>query len=247
MMAQSCVKQKLLLVALLVALSIGGAGAQSRPHPLTNIPRPLSSVSVHHVFPTPAHSHQMLIGGDTEVLLTVRNGHSSSINVTHIAGSINSPISFAVHIQNFSAIAYKAIVPANTERSFSYQFKPSPQLPSNMYQIALTAFYSDASSAAAYATTFFNKTVEFAEPLQFIDTETYSLLLTLAAIAGGIGYLIYRAVSSQPWFKAAFKKSKKAKKAAVASAPKDKSDYLVGTSYDLEQKKKATAEAKKAK
>jgi hypothetical protein len=58
---------------------------------------------------------------------------------------------------------------------------------------------------------------------------------------------IYMLVKDVPAVKSLFKKSKKTATQKTSTAPVNKSDYLVGTSLHLDQKKKDKAEAKKGK
>ena len=54
-------------------------------------------------------------------------------------------------------------------------------------QVALTAFYQAPGGADAYATTFFNQTIDIVETKKLVDVELISLYATIAALLAGLG------------------------------------------------------------
>jgi hypothetical protein len=157
---------------------------------LTDIPRPLSDVSVDFTFPNIAQSQQFVVGEVVTTLLTVRNDHASPINVTYLSGSINSPRNYNIYLHNFTTLAYHAVLPPGAERSFEYMFGTPVNMPARQFQMAMSIFYSDVDRPGSqFAATFYNRTVEMVEPEKLIDTEALFLYSTLAAIAAAIGVL----------------------------------------------------------
>jgi len=103
----------------------GATSAQQRPHLLTAIPSPLPGVTAYPLFLKKSHAQQIHSGDEVSVLLTLHNEAAHPINVTAIAGSINSPEAMRLHIQNFTVSAPNAAVAAGADRSFLYQFTPN--------------------------------------------------------------------------------------------------------------------------
>lgn len=123
-----------------------------------------------------------------EVVFTVRNLQASKMNVTYVAGSINSPTNFQQHFQNFTTAAYKSLVDGSSDRSYTYTFRPDARLPPRAFYLALTVFYHEAGTRKSMQSdTFFNQTVELIDQDRIIDTESFSLYITLAIILAAAG------------------------------------------------------------
>lgn len=57
------------------------------------------------------------------------------------------------------------------------------------WQVALTAFYQTPGGSDAFATTFFNQTIDIVETKKLVDVELISLYATIAALLAGLGAL----------------------------------------------------------
>ena len=87
------------------------------------------------------------------------NSGNTSLNITSVMGSVNSPFSFAYHLLNMSKQVMNIEVAPGTEHSFEYTFKIHPSVSAAKFRMAITVFYED--DEESFATTYFNSTVTF--------------------------------------------------------------------------------------
>lgn len=225
-----------LALALLLGLACPPpAHAEAPPHLLTNMPPP-GAVSTGCLLPT-FPNKRFPAGKAIDVVLGLHNDGSETYNISLVAGSLNSPADFSLHVQNFSAIGYGYALGPGEEVSVAYRFVPDARLSPRDFVVALTAFYSDASGQW-YSSTFFNQTVDIVESRKAVDWELLSLVALFLAALGGAGYGAYCWVVAQGWVKPMKKKAKRA--APVAAAPMtaaDHDEWVKGTPYDAHRKR----------
>lgn len=230
------------------ALLIGGAHAaaeQATDHYLTNMPGP-GAVTTAFVFPTfPEKSFPA--GKMADVVLGFRNEGSETYNVTMIAGSLNSPVDFNVHVQNFTHMGYGQVVKPGEEVSLEYKFLPDPRLEPRDFVVALTVFYVD-GSGKWYTSTFFNQTVNIVEVKKLVDWELLFLIVLFATGIAGVVYAAYAYVVSLGWLKSQKKRrtTSRSKEPVAPMSAEDQQDWVKGTPYDSFLKNKEKAATKRA-
>mmetsp|Transcript_12282 Transcript_12282/g.30014 ORF Transcript_12282/g.30014 Transcript_12282/m.30014 type:complete len:240 (-) Transcript_12282:716-1435(-) len=223
------------LVAVLACVA-ASAVAQQQPHVLTNMP-PSGAVTTGFMFPT-YPGKKFPAGKMVDVVVGIHNDGSDSYNISMITGSLNSPVDFNVHVQNFTNVGYGQVVKPGEELSLEYKFFPDPRLEPRDFIVALTAFYSD-SKGNWHSTTFFNQTVEIVEVKKLIDWELLFMFALFGAAIGGIAYWVYSYIVSLGWLKPqkkrAAKKRAQAQAGAVMSA-EDHEEWIKGTNWDAHRK-----------
>ena len=121
-----------------------------------------------------------------DVMVGLVNEGQEPINVTNIAGSLNSPYDFNYYMQNFTQVPYNAIIHEDEELTLRYQFKPMSTLDLNVeYTIALTAFYEN--DEELFSETFFNGTVTFYESGSTMGTQ--EKIVYVGCIVAIVGFL----------------------------------------------------------
>jgi len=189
-------------VLVLVALALTCVSAAKKDlapvevHILTGLPEAHADVHVGSIFP--ARPDARFPSGEViEVLLGFGNNNAEqALNITAIAGSVNAPTDFRMHIQNFTVARPFQTVPAGQEVSLSYFFKPDAMLDPREYIIALTAVYED-ESGKKYSNTFFNETIEIYEPESAFDSRamfTYTAVLGSLGLVALLGYKFLQSV-----------------------------------------------------
>jgi len=100
-------------------------------------------------------------------------------------------------MQQFSVSEFgNTVIPAGQEVSLSYFVRPDPQLEPRDFILAATVLYEDPDGRGAYASTFFNSSIELVEPTGSFDTLYVSVALATLAVASLIGFVVYKATSS---------------------------------------------------
>lgn len=170
------------------------------------------------------------------------------MNMSHIAGSVNAPQQYSLHVMNFTVAEYLSIVDPGKEASFEYTFFLDPQLAGHDFTLAFTAFYQDA--AELYASTFFNATVSVLDPVGVFDTQTLFMSVALLGLVAGGVYLGLQATGTLPAAKSAARKllggaKSKSGRETGTGGDHDNNEWLKGTSWTTHGK--AGKAAKKTK
>jgi len=159
--------------------------ARAFKHPLTDMPGSAEDMRTSYFFP-----HQpdlkLPIGEVITALCHFSNDGSGYYNISGIMGSLNAPIDFRHHFQNYSYKPFGMVVKGGEEISLRYSFQLHPELDPVDYQLAITVFYD--SESESFSNTFFNQTVELYLPTSEYDMDTisavlYSLLSTAFVVA----------------------------------------------------------------
>lgn len=237
-----------------LVLSVAVASAQTvvnyrspdGSHPLTNMP---AAGEITTGFLLPTYPEKKFPAGKlVDVVVGIRNDGSETYNLTMIAGSLNSPADFNLHVQNFSNIGYGQMLAPGEEVSLEYKFFPDGRLEPRDFTVALTVFYGDAAGGW-YSSTFFNETINIVEVKKWVDWELLGLVGLFAVAASGLGYAAYSYVVSMGWLKPQKKRARKARPAgerAPAMTSEDHDDWVKGTPYDDFRKRTAKAASAKA-
>ena len=127
---------------------------QTFVHPLTDMPDPSEDVETSFVFPD--HKDQKLpLGATVTVLCHFSNDGLTPLNISAIMGSLNHPMDFKYHIQNYTYKPFGIVVKGGEEITLEYEFQPHPDLEVAEYALAHTVFYH--SDQEAFSSTFFNQ------------------------------------------------------------------------------------------
>lgn len=147
----------LLLALLSVAVVVSSQKAEDArnfKHPLTDMPGPAEDVSAVQYFPNQPDL-KLPIGDVITVLCHFSNEGSGYYNISGIMGSLNAPIDFRHHFQNYSYKPFGVVVKGGEEISLKYTFQLHPELEPVDYQLAVTVFYD--SESESFSNTFFNQ------------------------------------------------------------------------------------------
>jgi len=94
-----------------VACAFVSEPAQVELTSVSPCPEANDDIDTVHVFPDHQYpSGGFPSGGSLKVLLGFRNNGESPMNVSHIAGSVNSPQQFSMYVVNLTSAEYKTIV-----------------------------------------------------------------------------------------------------------------------------------------
>lgn len=213
---------------------------QAPKHILTDMPKSAEGVETTFAFPDNPKL-RMTSGEEVEILCGFYNGGDVPLNVTHVAGSINSPMDFRVYVQNWTSPMYTTVVPPDTQGSFSIKIKPDVNLQARDFIVSMTTFYESADGVK-FSNTFFNNTVYVVEPTGFLDLETGFMYLFIVAVVGLVAGAIFKALQS-----AGVVKKSKARKVETGTrgGTTDENEWLKGTAALGSASKKRIASKRK--
>lgn len=162
--------------------AVVGEDAETEDEPETTTS---PDADTHLLFTKPLYTQgtQMeLPGGQiVEFLIGFTNKGEGDFVVETVEASFRYPMDFNYHIQNFSAIAYNAIVKPNAEATVSYSFIPSDTFAGRPFGLNIALNYRDANGIQ-FSESVFNETVLITELDEGLDGETFFLYVFLAAI-----------------------------------------------------------------
>lgn len=127
-------------------------------HPLTDMPGSAEDVSTVHYFPTQPDL-KLPVGEFVTVLCHFSNDGSGYYNISGIMASLNAPVDFRHHFQNYSYKPFGMVVKGGEEISLKYSFQLHPELDPVDYQLAVTVFYD--SESESFSNTFFNQVGQY--------------------------------------------------------------------------------------
>ncbi len=146
-------------------------------HPLTDMAASAEDVETSHYFPDHP-DNKFPIGETFTALCHFSNEGHSLYNVSAIMGSLNSPMDFRHHFQNYSYKPIGMVVKAGEEISLEYSIPLHADLEPVEYQLAITVFYE--SETESFSTTFFNQVCRaFQLPTQMFFTNCSIFLQTV--------------------------------------------------------------------
>lgn len=237
-----------LLVAA-VALLLPGCVGQRPSDLLSNLP-PASPDDLTAVYYFPEHPDKQIPAGEIiSVVVSARNTGSRPLNLSAITGSINSAAKYEVFIQNFTIGRYFAPLAPGAEASLEYKFRADPVLgssPAREFQVALHLLYE--SHGSYYSSTFFNQTVDIGEVPRVVDFDLVWLALTVAALLAAAAHFGHAAVAERLGLVRGLRgKRKRAARAEVHVTAIDGDDWVKGTHYDVQKRRRAAVAAAQRK
>lgn len=144
-------------------------------HPLTDMPPPAEGIITTYYFPE-YPDMKFPIGETVTALCLFANEGDVTYNISAIMGSLNSPIYFRHHYQNYSYKPIGMLLGAGEEVSLEYNFQLHPDLDPVDYQLSINVFYD--SETETFRSTFFNKSVELYYSSSDHDFEIITAVLT---------------------------------------------------------------------
>lgn len=147
---------------------------------------PVLPVETAYVFPN--NLPQLVPAGEeVDMLITFSNKAHVHLNVTSVRGSVNSPLAYAVSLQNFTAAEYDTLIAPGKEATVKYTFKPDAGLIGRTMQLSHVLTYK--TGQYMMEKTVFNSTVSFSEPTSgLLDSTGLLLLLQLLSMLSVGGY-----------------------------------------------------------
>lgn len=130
---------------------------------------------------TPGAQFDLPGGQIVEFLIGFANKGEEEFVVETVEASFRYPMDFNYYIQNFSAIAYNAVVKSGSEATVSYSFIPSDTFAGRPFGLNIALNYRDANGIQ-YTEAVFNETIHIVELDEGLDGETFFLYVFLAAI-----------------------------------------------------------------
>ena len=118
-----------------------------------------------------------------------------------MAGSLNSPHDFSLHVQNFTVAPLSVPVEAGAEATVLYRLTPHPNLQPYVFQLAVTLFYNGTADDAneggggqllSFASTAYNGTLEVRDAAGLMDGQTFFLYFFILALFLLLGFGAYR-------------------------------------------------------
>lgn len=208
-------------------------------HILTDLPEEADGVTTTYVFPdNPALV--LTSGQSVEILCGLHNQGDMPLNVTQVAGSLNSPLDFRVYIQNWTSPVYNTILAPETQGTFSVTIRPHLHLQPRDFVVALSVFYE--SDDELFSSTCYNGTVYIVEPPGFFDVETGFMYLFIVSVVGLAAYVGFKALQSAGVVK---RKVRKVETGTRASPVGDENEWLKGTAADATTSTKKRTNKKK--
>ena len=121
-------------LALLLALALAVRSAaqemdddnEDAGHPLTDMPDASSAVEVYSVFEK-YPDNRLPLSEDVLLLGGFSNQGKTTLNITSVMGSINSPFDFSFYLMNMTKKDMAIPVPPGMEHSFAYPFQIHPR------------------------------------------------------------------------------------------------------------------------
>lgn len=145
-----------------------------------------SDVTVNTMFPRFADK-KFPLGKEVTLLVSFNNNGEKSFNVSHIVAHLHSPFDYNYYIQNFTSKNTPATVPANSQVSLEYTFKPDTQLePLEFWLSAVVAY--NRSDGRGFMHTLHNGTVELVEAAEATNQRLVMYLVALLGL-GGLGFV----------------------------------------------------------
>lgn len=125
---------------------------------------------------------QLPAGKPIHALVGFSNKGEKDFIVETIDASFRYPQDYSYHIQNFSVVAPKSVVPAGHESTFQYSFFPHESYGGRPFGLLVLMTYQD-SDGNQFAAAVLNETITFQEMDDSFDGEQFFLYLFLAGMA----------------------------------------------------------------
>mmetsp|Transcript_17764 Transcript_17764/g.24555 ORF Transcript_17764/g.24555 Transcript_17764/m.24555 type:complete len:266 (+) Transcript_17764:88-885(+) len=209
-------------------------------HILTDMPMSADDVQTYFIFPDNPDLY-FVSGQKAEVVVGFDNNGDESLNITQVAGSLNSPMDARIYIQNWTSPVYNTIVNPGDQASFSLIITPDVNLQPRDFLVSLSVFYQSDDGEDLYSSTFYNGTIHLLEPPGFLDMETFFMYFFIVAVVGLIAGALFKALQSA----GVVKKSKSRKIETGTRVGDNDNEWLKGTPAMSSLAKKRTVSKKR--
>lgn len=164
--------------------------------------------------------NRLTLGKEVRVLVGLRNGANSPLNMTYQLGMLQS----SVFYQKLAPASEQGFLEPGEELTLPYSFVPDKTLPPGEFTLSLSAFYE--SEHRMFANTYFNQTITLVEGKSAFDVQIMGLFVMICGILGSAFYFLAKYLQL-PGFKK--KRSVRKTKKDTGIVRGDSDDWLAGT------------------
>jgi len=205
------------------------------------------------------HDNTIEVGKTADILLGFTNNGDRPFNVQFIRGYLTSPLDPTYVLYNFTGTPVNVTVEPEEVASLLYRIKTDPQMDPREFGVVVDVFYLN-EDRDTFATTFFNRTITFTEPVEGLDAKNIFSYVFLLVMLGLLGFGVFKLASTNASVKKFLGGSKKSTSGttSVAAAtnvlrvgsPQGKNqeidlDYIPASHRKLIEKKQKSEAAKK--
>jgi len=134
---------------------------------------------------------RLAIGEEITVLLGFDNTGDQDLNVTGVGAFLHSPFDINYFIQNFTGKLVNTVVPARSQLSIEYKFKPDKTLEPLEFWLSAVVDYYGLEEKRMHRTTFINGTIELVEKTAEKGFLGYAGRAVGLVLLGVVGYAAY--------------------------------------------------------
>ncbi|KAL0480436.1 translocon-associated protein subunit alpha [Acrasis kona] len=164
-------------------------------------------VGVYSFLPS-IHDNTIEVGKSADVLMGFTNNGDRPFNVQYIRGYLVSPVDPTHILYNFTGTPVNVTVEAEEVATLLYRFKTNPQMDAREFGVVVDVFYLN-EDRDTFATTFFNRTLNFTEASEGIDAKNIFSYLFLFIMLGLLGFGAFKLASQTQSYKKYFGAPKK--------------------------------------
>jgi len=168
------------------------------------------------------------VGKIANVLMGFTNNGDRPFNVQYIRGYLTSPLDPTYVLYNFTGQQVNVTVEPDEVASLVYRFKTDPQMDPREFGVVVDVFYLN-EDRDTFATTFFNKTIQFTEPVEGIDAKNIFSYIFLVVMLGLLGFGVFKLASTNASVKKFLGGSKKTTSSSSASVSTSTNVLRVGS------------------
>jgi Sec-independent protein translocase protein TatA len=168
------------------------------------------------------------VGKVTNVLLGFANHGDRPFNVQFIRGYLTSPLDASYVLYNFTGQQVNVTVEPEEVASLLYRFKTDALMDPREFGVVVDVFYLN-EDRDTFATTFFNKTVQFTEPVEGIDAKNIFSYVFLVIMLGLLGFGVFKLASTSASVKKFLGSSKKSTSGATSSISTSQNVLRIGS------------------
>ncbi|XP_059163340.1 translocon-associated protein subunit alpha-like [Physella acuta] len=133
------------------------------------------------LFTKPGNPLELPAGKQVRILVGFTNKGNLDFLVDSMEASFRYPQDYSFFLQNFTTVAYNAVVEPKRQATFEYGFVPNEAFSARPFGLTVTLNYKD-SNGIVYQNAVFNETIQVVDPDEGLDGETFFLYVFLAAI-----------------------------------------------------------------
>ncbi|KAL9646837.1 hypothetical protein ABK040_013698 [Willaertia magna] len=143
------------------------------------------------------------LGKEAEVILGFLNTGDLPFHVQYIRGYLVVNMDQTYTVQNFTGVPQNVTVGPEETATFSYKFVADRNLDARDYTVMVDVYYLNVDNDT-FATTFYNKTLQFTEPQEAADFETVFSYVSLVGMLGLLAFGGWYLFKSTPQYKKLF-------------------------------------------